>query len=61
MLVSLTRARLIAHETIVAGAAEPNQRLPESLSKNELVVLLGHIDRLTGTAAKMLEAEKDLT
>ena len=61
VLVCLTRVGLIAHETIVAGAAERNQRLLESLSKDEVAVLLGHIDRLTGTAAKMLEAEKDLT
>jgi hypothetical protein len=57
--VSLTRSGLIAHETIVAGALERNQRLLEQLGEGELAVLLGHIDRLTDTAAKMLDAEKD--
>ena len=60
MLVCLTRTGLIAHETILAGARERNQRLLEQRSKEEVAVLLGHIDRLTDTAAKMLEAEKDL-
>jgi DNA-binding MarR family transcriptional regulator len=60
VLVGLTRTGLIAHETIVAGALERNQRLLEQLGKDELAVLLGHIDRLTDTAAKMLDAEKDL-
>jgi DNA-binding MarR family transcriptional regulator len=60
VLVSLTRTGLIAHETIVAGALERNQRLVERLSKDEVAVLLGHIDLLTDTAAKMLEAEKNL-
>ena len=61
VLVCLTRTGLIAHETILAGALERNQRLLELLSKEEVAVLLGHIDRLTDTAAKMLEAEKDLS
>jgi DNA-binding MarR family transcriptional regulator len=61
VLVCLTRTGLIAHETIVAGALERNQRLLERLSKDEVAMLLGHIDRLTETAAKMLEAEKDLS
>jgi hypothetical protein len=52
---------LIAHETIVAGALERNQRLLEQFSKEEAVVLLGQIDVLTDMAAKMLEAEKDLS
>src|ERR1700688_1189799 len=58
VLVCLTRAGLIAHDTIVAGALERNQRLLEQLGKGEVAMLLGHIDRLTDTAAKMLEAEK---
>jgi len=58
VLVCLTRTGLIAHETIVAGALERNQRLLEQLGKDEVAMLLGHIDRLTDTAAKMLEAEK---
>jgi DNA-binding MarR family transcriptional regulator len=61
VLVCLTRTGLIAHETIVAGALERNQRLLEQFSKDEMAVLLGHIDRLTDTAAKMLDAEKDLS
>jgi DNA-binding MarR family transcriptional regulator len=60
VLVGLTRTGLIAHETIVAGALERNQRLLEQLGKEELAVLLGHIDRLTETAGEMLDAEKDL-
>ena len=45
----------------MAGALERNQRLLEQLSKDEVAMLLGHIDRLTDTAAKMLDAEKDLS
>jgi len=61
VLVCLTRTGLIAHETILAGALERNQRLVEQLGKEEVAVLLGHIDRLTDSAAKMLDAEKDLS
>jgi len=61
VLVSLTRTGLIAHETIVAGALERNRHLLEHLGKDEVVMLLGYIDRLTDTAAAMLEAEKDLS
>jgi DNA-binding MarR family transcriptional regulator len=61
VLVCLTRTGLIAHETIVAGAMERNRRLLEQLSNDDVAMLLGHIDRLTDTAAKMLEAEKDLS
>jgi DNA-binding MarR family transcriptional regulator len=60
VLVCLTRTGLTAHDAIVAGALERNQRLLEQLGKDNLVTLLGHIDRLTDTAAQMLEAEKDL-
>ena len=59
-LVSLTRTGLAAHDAIVAGARERNQRLLEQLNPEELALLLGHIDRLTDTAAEMLAAEKDL-
>jgi DNA-binding MarR family transcriptional regulator len=59
VLVSLTRAGLAAHDAIVAGALERNQRLLEQLSKEEVAMLLGHVDRLTDTAAQMLAAEKD--
>jgi DNA-binding MarR family transcriptional regulator len=61
VLVCLTRTGLIAHETIVAGAPERNQRLLEQFSKDEMALLLAHIDRLTDTAAKMLDEEKDLS
>jgi DNA-binding MarR family transcriptional regulator len=60
VLVCLTRTGLIAHETIVAGALERNQRLLEELSKDDVAKLLGQIDRLTDTAARMLEAEKEI-
>jgi DNA-binding MarR family transcriptional regulator len=61
VLVSLTRAGLAAHDAIVTGALERNQRLLEQLSKEEVAMLLRHIDRLTDTAAQMLAAEKDLS
>jgi DNA-binding MarR family transcriptional regulator len=60
VLVCLTRTGLIAHEAIVAGALERNQRLLEELGKDDVAVLLVHIDRLTDIAAKMLEAEKEM-
>jgi hypothetical protein len=40
VLVCLTRTGLIAHETIVAGALERNQRLLEQLGKDEVAGLL---------------------
>ncbi len=40
---------------------ERNPRLLERLGKDDVAMLLGHIDRLTDTAAKMLDAEKDLS
>ena len=61
VLVSLTRAGLVAHDAVVAGALERNQRLLEGVSNAELADLLGHIDDLTETAAEMLAAEKDLS
>jgi DNA-binding MarR family transcriptional regulator len=60
VLVSLTRTGLAAHDAIVAGARERNQRLLEQLSEGEVALLLGHIDRLTERAAEMLDAERDL-
>lgn len=60
VLVSLTRAGLVAHDAILAGALERNQRLLEKLSKEELAMLLGYLEGLTNTAAQMLAAEKDL-
>jgi DNA-binding MarR family transcriptional regulator len=61
VLVGLSRAGLVAHETIVAGALERNRHLLEPFSEDEVAVLLAHIDRLTDTAAKMLDAEKGLS
>jgi len=60
VLVSLTRAGLVAHDAVVAGAQERNQRLLEGLNKEELTNLLTQIDGLTETAAQMLAAERDL-
>jgi len=60
VLVSLTRAGLVAHDAIVAGAQERNRRLLEQLSDGDLEVLLAQIDRLTETAVAMLVAEKEL-
>ena len=59
-LVCLTKAGLAAHDAIVTGAQERNRRLLEQLSKDDLAVLLGQIDRLTATAAEMLAGERDL-
>jgi DNA-binding MarR family transcriptional regulator len=61
VLVCLTKAGLAAHDAIVAGAQERNRRLLEQLSKDDLEVLLGQIDRLTDTAAQMLAAEKNVS
>jgi DNA-binding MarR family transcriptional regulator len=60
VLVSLTRTGLAAHDTIVAGAQERNQRLLEQLDADEVEMLLAHIDRLTRKAEKMLAVEKEL-
>jgi DNA-binding MarR family transcriptional regulator len=58
VLVSLTRAGLAAHDAIVAGAQERNQRLLEQLDDAEIAMLLAHIDRLTRKAEAMLVVEK---
>lgn len=60
VLVSLTRSGLVAHDAIVAGAQERNQRLLEQLNAEEVTMLLSHIDRLTRKAEKMLAVEKEL-
>jgi hypothetical protein len=60
VLVCLARTGLIAHDAMLAGAPERNQRLLEELGKEEAAVLLGHVGRLTDVAAKMLQAAKDL-
>lgn len=59
VLVSLTPAGLSAHDAIVEGAQERNRQLLEQLSKDEFETLLAQIDRLTATAEKLLEAEKN--
>jgi DNA-binding MarR family transcriptional regulator len=60
VLVSLTRSGLAAHDVIVAGALERNQRLLEQLDPAEVAMLLAHIDRLTRKAEAMLAVEKEL-
>src|SRR5215470_15867507 len=60
VLVSLTRSGLAAHDAIVAGAQERNQRLLEQLDSDEVAMLLEHIDRLTRKAEAMLAVEKQL-
>jgi len=60
VLVCLTRSGLVAHDAILAGALERNQHLLEKLSEAEVAMLLGYVDGLTETAARMLAAEKDL-
>jgi DNA-binding MarR family transcriptional regulator len=61
VLVSLTRTGLAAHDAIVAGAQERNQRLLEQLDADEVSMLLAHIERLTRKAEKMLVVEKELS
>jgi DNA-binding MarR family transcriptional regulator len=61
VLVSLTRTGLAAHDAIVAGAQERNQRLLEQLDAGDVAMLLAHIERLTRKAAKMLALEKELS
>jgi DNA-binding MarR family transcriptional regulator len=60
VLVCLTRSGLAAHDAIVAGALERNQRLLEQLDPADVAMLLGHIDRLTRKAEAMLAVEKEL-
>jgi DNA-binding MarR family transcriptional regulator len=60
VLVSLTRAGLVAHDAVVAGAQERNQRLLQGMSKEELTHLLTQIGDLTESAAQMLATERDL-
>jgi hypothetical protein len=59
-LVCLARTGPVAHDAMVAGAPECNQRLLEELGKEEVAALPGPVDRLTDTAAGTLGAEKDL-
>ena len=59
VLVSLTRTGLTAHDTIVAGALERNQRPLDGISKEEVAGLPAQIERLTVRATDMLAAERD--
>ncbi len=61
VLVSLTRTGLAAHDAIVAGAQERNQRLLEQLDSDEVAMLLAYIDSLTRKAEAMLAVEKELS
>src|SRR5208283_3702769 len=46
VLVRLTRSGLAAHDAIVAGGLERNERLLEGLGAEEVAMLLAQIDRL---------------
>jgi DNA-binding MarR family transcriptional regulator len=61
VLVSLTRTGLAAHDAIVAGALERNQRLLEQMDKDEVALLMMQIDRLTRKAEQMLASERELS
>ena len=61
VLVSLTRSGLAAHDALVAGALERNQRLLDGLGANELAILMAQVERLTERAEAMLAAERDVT
>jgi hypothetical protein len=51
---------LTARDAIVAGAQQRQWRLLEQLGNEALEMFPGLANRLTGTAAQMLDAEKDL-
>jgi DNA-binding MarR family transcriptional regulator len=61
VLVSLTRSGLAAHDAVVAGAIERNQRLLDGLGAEELAALMALLERLTERADEMLAAERDVT
>ena len=61
VLVSLTKPGLAAHDAIVAGALERNQRLLEQMDKDEVAMLMKQIDRLTRKAEQMLATERELS
>jgi len=60
VLVSLTRAGLVAHDRIVEGAVERQRSLLDGMEAGQLQRLLDDIDRLTTKAAAMLEEERRL-
>ena len=61
VLVSLTRTGLAAHDAIVTGALERNQRLVEQMEKDEVAVLMKQIGRLMRKAEQMLATERELS
>jgi len=61
VLVSLTRSGLAAHDAVVAGATERNQRLLDGLGAEEVAALLVQVEHLTERAEAMLAAERGLT
>ena len=52
--------KLVAHDAILAGAQDRNQRLLEKLSQEELAMPPGYLDGLADTAAQPLATEKGL-
>jgi hypothetical protein len=60
VLICPTKAGLTARDAIVAGAQQRQRRLLEQLGNEELEMFPGLANRLTGTAAQMLDAERDL-
>ena len=61
VLISLTRSGLAAHDALVAGALERNQRLLDGLGAEDLAALVAQVDRLTERAEEMLAAERNVT
>jgi DNA-binding MarR family transcriptional regulator len=61
VLVSLTRSGLAAHDAIVEGALQRNQRLLDGVPADEVAGLLAQIERLTARAEEMLAAEREQT
>ena len=61
VLVSLTRSGLAAHDAVVAGAMERNQRLLDGLGHDDLAALMSQLERLTERAEAMLAAERELS
>lgn len=58
VLVSLTRAGLVAHDKIVEGAVERQEHLLQGMDQAHVARLLADVDRLTATAAQMLDEER---
>jgi DNA-binding MarR family transcriptional regulator len=60
VLISLTDAGMVTYGMIVTGAQERNRRLLADFREDEVAMLQGYVDRLTTTAAQMLDAEKSI-